>query len=50
MKGGTAMPWAMCMIKTLSHSLTWEQFEQDLHVAFGKSSPGAAAQAKLESL
>jgi hypothetical protein len=50
MKGGTATLWAMQMTKTISHSLTWEQFKQDLQAAFGEPNPGAAAQAKLESL
>ena len=33
MKGGTAGPWATCMIKTLTRMLTWEQFNQDLQDA-----------------
>jgi hypothetical protein len=50
MKGGTAAPWAMRIIKTLTHDLTWVQFERDLETAFGEANPGAAARAKLESL
>ena len=50
MKGGTASPWAMQVMKTLSHGLTWVQFEHDLYTAFGEVNPRAAAQAKLESL
>lgn len=50
MKGGTAAPWAMRVIKTLSHDLTWAQFERDLHTTFGEANPGATARAKLESL
>ena len=48
MKGGTAGPWATRAIKTLSHALTWEQFDRDLHDAFGEANLGAAAQAKLK--
>ena len=50
MKGGTAGPWATCMIKTLTRALTWEQFDWDLQDAFGEANPGAAARAKLEAL
>ena len=50
MKGGTAGPWATRMIKTLTHTLTWEQFDRDLQDAFGEANPGAAARAKLEAL
>ena len=50
MKGSTAGPWATRMIKTLTHALTWEQFDWDLQDAFGKANPGAAARAKLEAL
>ena len=50
MKGGTASPWAMRVMKTLSRGLTWVQFKRDLYTAFGEANPGAAAWAKLESL
>jgi hypothetical protein len=50
MKGGMAAPWAMRIIKTLTHDLTWVQFERDLETAFGEANPGAAARSKLESL